>query len=193
MAIASWGLLTLQDAKDHLSVDGNEFDAVIESLVESATLLCEGADPGCDRPLASRSFTEVYDGYGCLSLHLRQFPVTAITTVEFWNGSDWDPQTTSTPYVVQPVKDTIAYRDLVFPWGIQNVRVTYTAGLSSIPKALKDACRIALKALWDVRDKQNAGIASQSFPGGQTVVYDTSALPEAFGVLLAPYRRCAWV
>lgn len=193
MSLAAWALLTLQDAKEHLSVTGNEFDPVIEGMIESATLACETE---CDRMLASRSFTEVYDGTACASLRLRQYPVTAVTSVSF---QTW-PSTAETQdlsahglYIVQPIQDTIAFRDLYFPWGSQNVTVVYTAGMTSVPKAVKDACRIALKALWDVRDKQNAGIASQTMPGGQTVVYDKRAFPEMFGRLLHPYKRCAWV
>ena len=112
-----------------------------------------------------------------------------------WSTATWTTQNQSTHglYIVQPIKEYVAFRDLYFPRGSQNVRVTYTAGLTSIPNAVKDACRIALKAIWDQRDKQNQSIASQSFPGGQTVVYDRKFLPDSFFRLLHPYQRCAWV
>lgn len=177
-------------------MSGNEFDPVIEGMIESATLACEDE---CDRQLASRVNTlEVHDGTGCMWLKLRQYPVTAVSTVEFlndWSIPDWQAQNTSTHglYIVQPIKEAIAFRDLYFQRGSQNVRVTYTAGLTTIPNAVKDACRIALKAMWDVRDKQNQSIASQTFVGGQTVVYDRKFLPDAFFRLLHPYQRCAWV
>lgn len=199
MSLEAWALITLQDAKEHLQVSGNEFDPVIEGMIESATLVCEGPERGADRELASRAHTaEVFDGRGCYSLRLRQYPVTAVSSVDFlteWSGPTWASQNTTTHglYIVQPIQEYIAFRDLYFPLGSQNVRVTYTAGLTTIPNRLKDACRMALKALWDVRDKQNQSIASQSFVGGQTVVYDRKFLPEAFDVLMAPYRRCAWV
>ena len=195
MALEAWALLTLQDAKEHLSVSGNEFDPVIEAMVNSASLICEGPERGADRQLASRAYTsEVYDGTGERWIRARQFPVTAVSSVKFLNNSwTWDTQDISNLYIVQPIQECVAFRDLWTPWGHQNVQMTYTAGLTSIPAGLKDACRIALKALWDVRDKQNASIASQSFPGGQTVVYDRRFLPEAFDVAIAPYRRCSWV
>ena len=198
MSLASWSLLTLQDAKDHLSVTGNEMDAVVEGLVESASLMCEEY---VDRQLMTRTYSaEIYDGQGGLALKLRQFPITSVTSVEFLTGGppdEWTTQSLTTygSYVLQPVYESIAFRNLWFPRGSQNVRVTYVAGYSTttLPRAIKDACRIAVKALWDVRDKQNAGIASQSNMGGQTVVYDKAALPKMWAVLLDPYARWAWV
>lgn len=199
MSLEAWALLTLQDAKEHLQVSGNEFDPVIEDMINAATLICEGPERGADRELASRAHaSEVFDGGGCYSLRLRQYPVTAVSTVEFltsWSSATWETQdqTTHGLYIVQPIKEFIAFRGLYFPIGSQNVRVTYTAGLTSIPAGLKNACRMALKALWDVRDKQNQSIASQTFPGGQGVVYDRKFLPDGFDQLMAPYRRCSWV
>lgn len=202
MSLASWALLTLQDGKEHLGLGStNEFDPVVEGMIESATLICEGPKRGCDRMLASRTFTEVYDGTACSSLRLRQYPVTGVTSVSFqsWPIAPIAQDTSAHGlYIVQPIQDTIAFRDLFFPWGRQNVTVVYTAGLGTaalgtIPQALKDAARIALKAIWDARDKQNTNIASQTFPGGQTVTYDRRALNEEFDLLVAPYKRCAWV
>lgn len=188
MAVSSWALLTRADGKDHLQLDSDEFDLVIDGLIDSATLLCEAYTK---RLLLSRSFVEVYDGMGDAELPLRHYPVTAVSSVEFLTDvSTWTSYSTTDfgLYIREPSLDAIGWRSLSFPWGQQCVRVTYTAGFSAATEAMKSACRIALKALWDVRDKQNAGIASQSFPGGQVVTYDPAALPRMFGVLLDPYR-----
>lgn len=201
MAVAAWALLTLQDAKEHLQIESNEFDTVVEAMVDSATLLCESE---CDRELMSRTHTnEVYNGTGSSALKLRQYPVSSVTKVEFLTTpapETWTEYygstagTTTYPLVIeQPVSEVIRFRNLYFPGCVQSIRVTYVAGLTSVPKALRDAAKLALKAIWDARDKQNANIASQSFPGGQTVVYDRRALPELFHLLLEPYKRCAWV
>ena len=202
MAVSAWALLTLQDGKDHLSVTGNEFDAVIEGMIDSATLAVEAE---CDRKLVSRTYTaEIYDGEGGLSLRLRQYPVTAVSVIAFLTSSPPDVWTdyyggvATADYgfhIVYPTAERVAFRHCWIQRGSQNVRVTYTAGLAlaTVPRALKDAARIALKAIWDIRDKQSAGIASQSFPGGQTVVYDKDAFPRIFARLCAPYQRCAWV
>lgn len=194
MALASWALLSLQDGKEYLGVSGDESNGVIEGMVEASTLACEDYT---GRLLASRTYTnEIYDGDGSYGLTLRQYPVTACTAVEFLSSSPpdvWTSYTTSTYglYIVEPVKETIALRDLVFPRGPQSVRIpSYTAGLTSIPSKLKQACRVVLLGMWKSRDKQLSGIASQSFPGGQTVTYRAPELvPLEARQMLDPYKR----
>src|SRR5262249_43977217 len=134
---------------------------------------------------------------GTASLVLRTWPVSAVSSVSYLSTlpDTWTAYNTTTDglYIVQPVKQEIAFRLNAFPCGSQNVKVTYTAGPLSVPEAVKAACRIALKAMWDTKDKQNQSVVSQTFPGGQTVVYDKKAMPEMFYRLLAPYRRAVWV
>lgn len=194
MAVASWALLTLQEGKDYLGVGGDESNSVIEGMIDASTLACEDYT---DRLLVSRTYTnEVYDGDGSCELTLRQFPITACTAFEFltftppdvWTSYD---ATTYGLHIVEPVKDTIALRSLTFPYGPQSVRIpSYTAGYTSVPAKIKQACRVVLLAMWKSRDKQLAGIASQSFPGGQTVSYRTpEAVPLEARQMLEPYRR----
>ncbi len=201
MPLASWALLTLQDAKEHLSVDGNEFDPVIEGMIESATLACENET---DRLLASRTYTnEVYDCEGFYEFWLRNYPTTVanIASISFLTipvPETWTEYygsvagTTNYPiYVAGALGQIVGFRNLGLPWSRQGLRVTYTAGYlaASMPNDIKDACRIALLAIWKQRDKQLAGIVSQSIPGGQTVTYDRATFPDSFCKLLEPYKR----
>lgn len=192
MALEAWALLTLEEAREAVSVTGSAEDYLLESLTNAATLRCE-AETG--RKLVSRTYTdELFNGTGGQTLSLREFPVTAVSAVSFLTTTApevWTAQSLVTyPLViVHPGKFSIYFRNLVVPWGVQNVKVTYTAGLSATDD-LKAACRIVLLDLWKQKDRQLAGIASQSF-NGQTVSYLNEPIPKLAAKLLMPYRRLA--
>lgn len=191
MALATWALISLDDAKRHLGVTQDEQNEVVSSMIESASYLCEKFT---SRQLKSRAYTnEVYDGTGKFSLRLRQFPITAVTAVSFltsWAPDVWTPISLAVyPVTVQqPVLDTILFRNIALPPWPQSVSVSYTAGFVDVPAPLKDACRQILLALWKQRDKQLAGVHSTT-AFGQTVVYDTEAIPPMARELLGGYVR----
>lgn len=182
----------MEEAQEAVSVSSSSEGVLLESMVGAASLRCETE---CARKLVSRTHTnEIHNGTGSWVLRLREFPVSSVTTVEFLTAdvpATWTAQSASDypVTIVEPVKDIIAYRNLIFPWGFQNVRVTYVAGLSSVAEDLKAACRMVLLDLWKQKDRQLAGIASQTMPGGQTVSYLNDPIPVLAARLLDPYRR----
>lgn len=196
MQLASWALLTLQDAKEHLDIHDDDHDLEIGRMVESATRRCESI---CDTGLLSRQYVEVYDGTGRLDLRLRNFPVTAVSQIRFltsWAPDAWTVQNLSTYpiHIVQPTAETIRFRNLFFPYWEQSVEVTYTAGVvaattADIPAELRDACLVVLTGLWKQKDKQMTGIATQS-AFGQTVTYDLDQKTlKTADDLLTEYKR----
>jgi hypothetical protein len=193
MALPAWSLLTLEESRDACVLGSSPSDDVmLEALSTAATLRCEAY---CTRKLLSRAYTnEVYNGTGSWVLKLREYPVTSVTTVEFlisWAPDTWEVQVQGTYplHIVEPIKDVIAYRNLHFPYGSQNVRVSYVAGLT-VDEQLKTAARVVLLDLWKQKDGQMAGVASQSF-GGQTTTYLNEAIPVSAAALLDPYVRMA--
>lgn len=189
MSLSPYALITLQDAKEHLTIVGADSDPVIEGLVNTAT---EAIEEFCgERELVTREALEVHDGDGSNELQLRQYPVTDVSLVEFWDGTAWlpyDPDDYGL-YIVEPVLDTIGFRNLCFPRGRQNVRVTRTAGFTATPSKLKEACRQAVLSIWKQKDRQIADIAAMSIPGGQAVTYGKDDLPAQTKMLLKGYVR----
>jgi uncharacterized phiE125 gp8 family phage protein len=193
VALESWALLTMEEAREMLGVPNTTEDVLIESLVNAATLRCENET---GRELYTRTRTnEVYNGTGGVCLTLRQYPVTSVSAVSFLtqeNPETWTAQDTSAHplVIVQPAKTTVMWRDLCFPYGQQNVRLTYVAGLTSVPSDLKAACSIVLLDLYKQKDKVLANVASTSFQG-QSSVYRNEPIPLLAARLLDPYRRLA--
>jgi hypothetical protein len=81
--------------------------------------------------------------------------------------------------------------DLVWPTGISNFRVQYTAGYSTIPEAVQEACAEWVSMLWGLAQRDPL-LTGQS-AGGAAMRWDVAALakgpPPVAQILLAPYRR----
>lgn len=191
MSLASWALISLDEAKEVVDTASPSDDLYLEEVINAATLACEFETR---RKLASRTYTaEVYDGTGSIALTMREYPVTAVSALSFLTceaPETWEAQdlVTCPVQIMQPSSDVILSRVNGFPGGIQNVKVTYVAGYTSVPSDLKIACRQITLAIWKQKDRQITGVASQSFQG-QTTVYLNEDIPSQARRLLQPYVR----
>ncbi len=84
--------------------------------------------------------------------------------------------------------------DLIWPVGVNNFRIQYTAGYTTVPEAVQEACAEWVAVLWSAAVKGDPSLrhASLAVPGGpsQTWQWNADALlpPGRVGTLLAPYR-----
>jgi hypothetical protein len=79
--------------------------------------------------------------------------------------------------------------DLIFPPGINNFRVQYTAGYTTIPEAVQQATAMWVAQLF-YEAQRDPHLASQSLPGSVSQRWDTTDVT-AVKALLKPYRRYA--
>jgi hypothetical protein len=104
-------------------------------------------------------------------------------------GFQWDPRGWLLRAIPYTDPELLHPEDLVFPVGINNFRIQYTAGYTTIPEAIQEACAEWVAAIYystlrdpSVRSQLIHGAISQTWePGG--------SLPENVSTLLAPYRR----
>lgn len=174
MALATYALLDYDEASTYLGLRDDNERSFVESLVNAASLQCERQ---AGRKLKSRTFTaEVYDGSGEMYQRLRNGDVTAVTAVQFKaSPTTWDTtlNLTDNPVTIDSDGERIWLFTYGFACGVQNVRVTYTAGLTSIEDDLKTACKKALAWEYREKDRSKEGILSVS-AFGQTTVYRSS-------------------
>jgi hypothetical protein len=81
--------------------------------------------------------------------------------------------------------------DLIWPIGINNFRVQYTAGYTTIPEAVQEACARWVSMAWNETQRDPA-LAGQAVPGSISQTWqheDPMNPPASVRVLLAPYRR----
>jgi hypothetical protein len=265
-------LVTLIDAKTIIGDNAaeTENDNNIKRFINAASVFCNSYT---GRKLKSRSLTERYSGFGGTSILLKEYPVTAVSTVavgvrqpmKIKNASDttyasvkvasstmtlnhdgttndlafatyttlssletainavgdsWEAEVLNSDdddFLTSEVLnmmgrhclDEYAYIDvpdnyiseytldddngeLYIPSGItsgfKNIIVDYTAGYSTIPWDIRDACLQIVLYLWQAYEERRFGLTSRTIADG-TMSIETANVPRSALHLLDPYRR----
>lgn len=138
----------------------------------------------------SQPYTERYNGNGgfmlCPRFAFNSSPITAISSLTV-DGQviPAAPDDFSSGYIFDDY--TIYLRGCyAYTKGVQNITVTYTAGLTSIPKELEQAALDAC-AFW-FRKREFMGKDSVTVQG-ETVVFDKSDIPATAMSVLKQYTR----
>jgi hypothetical protein len=107
-------------------------------------------------------------------------------------GYQWDARGWLLRAIPYTDPELLHPEDLVWPVGINNFRIQYTAGYSTIPEAVQEACALWVADAYHLTTRDPA-LASQAIPGQLTQAWLTPADPEKpparVARLLAPYRR----
>jgi len=188
-------LCALADVKTYLGITNTNQDAVITSLITNASAMIESY---CNRVFASANYTETRNGHGGYRMYAANAPITAVSAVTV-DGI-------SVPSAPAPTGNGLGYgfvfdSDLIYirpgvPYsgqptafnkGIQNVTLAYTAGFTTIPSDVNQACveLVADKLAKQSRiDKKSETLGQQ-----QTVSFDLSDMPPRVKTALAQWRR----
>lgn len=180
MAADPGDLTTLANAKQYLAITDANADALIQQLVTGASAFIQTE---CSRTFRSMSYEDVCDGRGRDKQTLRNYPVTAVSSVTVDGISI--PAATS---VVAPGflfhNRTLMLRHYRFSRGLQNVVVNYTAGFDSTPNDL-DLATCELVAL-KYNERKRQGVTSQTI-AGQIIIYKQTDMPPSVQTVLDNY------
>jgi hypothetical protein len=137
-------------------VSPTEFESIMQVTISDSTyknqlLYISSAfiERYCKRTFSSSTYTsEKYNGNGTHFLQLEKYPVTTLTSVILWDTFNNSALTTYTQYTDYLLHDDgstgMIWLRQGFVLGINNYRITYTAGYTNIPYDLKYAtCLLA--------------------------------------------------
>jgi len=182
-------LTTLADVKTWLQTGQAAFpttdDAMLTRLVTAASQYIQ---TWLNRQVASTGYVETRDGTGGHRMQFACFPVTAVASLTI------DGQTVSSAGSATAAGFTFSATQLLlrgyrFSRGVQNVIFAYTAGYSTTPPEIAQAC-IELVAL-RYRERTRIGELSRSLGGAETVAYTQKDMSDATKTLLQQYRLVA--
>jgi len=125
--------MTLTDYKTFLGISSSDEDGLIETISDEVVA---SVKQYLGRDLDSASYVEIYDGDGTPFLATLQYPITSVDTLEVYDGENWDTWTEGDEYVrivIRPNGESIYLDGNVFEKGIQNIRLSYDAGYSTVP------------------------------------------------------------
>lgn len=195
MSLLATAIVSLVEAKQQLRLPNDDRNWIVERIVNAATDYLEAK---VDRPIVVRAIAdELRDGDGSNELALVKCPiasVTAVSTLTSVTPEVWEAVNLSTypPVVIGPGRSRFLFRALSIPCGQQNVRVSYTAGYSTVPSDLKEAALQAVKALYRQFEKNPDDAQTISFAGNAvTSELDRTLSAQTLDMLKNRRRRAA--
>ena len=179
-------LTTLADIKAWLQTGQAAFPATDDTLLTRLiTAASQYIQTWLNRPIALTDYRETRDGTGGQRLQFACFPVTAVSTLTIDDQPvPAAPATTAAGYSFSATQ--LSVRGYRFNRGAQNITFAYTAGYSTTPSEVVQAC-IELVAL-RYRERTRIGELSRSLGGAETVAYAQKDMSDAIKTLLQRYR-----
>jgi hypothetical protein len=183
-------LTTLENVKSWLPdmAAVSAYDVILSRLITAASrAVCvytgrQGFDV--------ESYSELYDGRARSWIMLRQWPAVSVTRV-FVSSSFTPPPYQLEPAVAGGGAQKLMLERGVFPRGVSNVTVTYSAGYAATPPDVEQAVIELVSERFRARER--IGLSSKSLGGQETTGFVTKAFSDTVAALLAPYRRvCPW-
>jgi uncharacterized phiE125 gp8 family phage protein len=194
--MAAEDYITTAYAKTFMGVSVNDDDAFIASLITAASILL---DDYLGRKIKSQTCSEYYSlSRSSPSLMLRTYPVSAVSQVTYYPHNATQRETVSGSNFVYDERtgelqvDDDSSKQYLFPQGFKTVLVEYTAGYSTVPASLQQACAMVVTKLYRLRG-QDLNTTSEKIGDTETTwtKYATADVLKSEDIreLLNPYRN----
>lgn len=190
MAVNSFSLISLDNVVKFIGQDSfNSDDSdLIEDLINRVSTLFESY---MDRNILSREYTEYHDGGGNAVLFPKQPKITTVSGI--WDDYDWD-------YADDDLVDADDYKivdelyvilkNTTFNNYIQNIKIIYTAGFTSTPLDLVQACITETARMF--KNRLEVDITAQTLADGSVSYSAKTFLPLTIATLNR-YKRISIV
>jgi hypothetical protein len=176
-------LTTLDAVKLYLGLTTDADDPLLSALITSYS---QWVRSYCERDFDSRAYEIYRSGRDATFLLLPEIPVTAIALLEI-DGKAIPAQPAFGQYGFRFSSDRIVVEGGVrFCWGVENIRVQYTAGYATIPADIAQAVNEIVGLRYSLRDKQ--GWVSKTL-AGETVALSQKDVPSSVKTVLDQYAR----
>lgn len=180
------GFPTIQGIANNINALGNGWSAQAVGLAAGDYGLFPSADLYVPSPYGDGTTTT---SQGALTAR-GAFAELKLHTYEL-QGYQWDPRGWLLRAIPYTDPELLHPEDLIWPVGINNFRVQYTAGYSTVPEAVQEACALWVAAAY-YQTLRDPGLASQTVAGAVSQAWgvpDPMSPPPRVRALLAPYRR----
>jgi hypothetical protein len=185
MSLLANALITLADLKTHLGITDTANDPTLELLINA---MSNRFDVETSRNLKQATYTNLLlDGNGERDLSLPNYPVSAIAALT----EDDITLTENTDYFLYSSNFDGYLRKLydgLWNTGSKNIKITMTAGFSSVPSDIQLVCLKQCGKEWQTWKEKNWGETSRSFPDG-SVAFESKDLLDDVKAILNRYAR----
>jgi hypothetical protein len=163
-------------------------DTNTQTLITKASVW---ANNHTSRILAQQTFTEIYDGDGSVTLFLKNYPISSITTIHQDSTRVFgvDTLVASTDYFTYAENRKLIGDGVVWERGRQTIKVVYIAGyaIGSIPEDLVNAVTMLVDFWGKEYSAHRFGVTST---GSETnrITYEKN-IPVEIKEMLNPYKK----
>lgn len=201
ITVSPSALVSLADVKAYLGADTVANDAIIQGWINDISTNIEDET---NTVFAPRVVTdEIRDGNGASAIDTLLAPVLGPKTADDWSAdlwcrtdpmSDWEKIEDVKQYVFvrkdEPYRIGL-YRSR-FPYGTQNIRISYTAGMAVIPADIKFMCIERVVMLWNESKQGNDWLGKNSVSVNRAGATDSTSyrdMQERWRNVITQYRR----
>lgn len=169
--------ITRADFKLWAGIATTDYDTMIDLMIPFASAAC---NQYLDRTIKSTGHSKVYRGKVASAMSLNQYPVTALTDVTFDYYGTNPTVVSGTEFYVNEI-GTLRFKPSSIDrrhFGSPFVKVTFTAGYTTVPYDLQMACMLVVKAQMFLSDDDQTVIAKDvkdiKFKYGNPLMADAS-------------------
>lgn len=173
---AEWPI-TIEEAKAHLRLDGDDDNALVESLLDGAVDYCDGPTGFLGRALIDQTWELVLDSFPACDKEIKipMPPLIEVVSVKYDDGAGEEQTLSSDQYTVDSVSEP-GWLLPVGSWpstydGVNAVRVRFRCGFlggsplgETVPGAIKAAIKLILGNLYANRETIVLGQSVDEIP-----------------------------
>jgi hypothetical protein len=174
-------LVTLAAIKAYMGITGTELDATLAAQITRVSAAIEGY---LQTNVLAASFEEKRNGYGGTAIQLYRKPVQSVQALVI-NGQAVQAATAFGQPGWWLSGRLLLLVGCTYAKGWGNVDVTYTAGYTTVPADIEQACLEAIALA--TKRKDHIDVSSKSL-GGETISYITSNMTPSALTMLNRYR-----
>jgi len=182
-------LATLTQVKDYMGIAvtrlNPETDNLISDVIDRISTMIETY---CDRTFTSTEHTEYYDGMGVPYFYTNNYPITSVSGI--WDDMNWEWQDgtllAAADYRISEDNRRIRKKSGYFMESFENIKITYTAGYSTLPYDLSHVCIEEVVRVY--KHKSDPGVYSKTVGNDSVERNQLDLLPSTL-VVLNNYRR----
>lgn len=178
-------VVTLEIAKQHLRIDGNDDDALITGMVAAVTNHLDGPEGWLGRALAVQTLElrlDHFTGPACrYDIRLPYAPIIEVASVKYFSSAGVEQTVAPNSYELLGDRIALAFGQSWPSARVQReaVRIRYRAGYEALPAAINAAILLMVGDLYANRESVITG------PSAAAIAVPMSTTVEA---LLTPFR-----
>lgn len=175
--------VSLTEIKEHCRVDHDEEDALLESFVKTARVMCERHT---GRALITQTRVAYFDKWDD-DFDLAGTPVQSITSLKYFDRNSTETTVSDTSYLLDAQRGELVFKFGIAPptlWlrEVNPIQVTYVCGYGStadtVPSPLRTAIKMMAAALWEHREDVIIG----------QLALEAKVTARGFDWLIGPYK-----